>query len=114
GGRPPDACDRPLLLQIGLLPRAERGALRDRDDRPRVRGGRGREASRRAALAPAAVRAAARAVGAHAGAAALPAAVAGGSLRLVPCLVNGFTAGDLFDDVVGWGGADEGLWGLVV
>ena len=54
GGRAPDAGDRPLLLPLGLLPRAERRAVRDRHDRPRLRGRRGRGAPRRAALAAAA------------------------------------------------------------
>ena len=36
--RAPDAGHRPLLLPLGLLPRAERGAVRARDDRPRLRG----------------------------------------------------------------------------
>ena len=34
--RAADAGDRPLLLQVDLLPRAERRALRDRHDRPRL------------------------------------------------------------------------------
>ena len=33
GRRAPDAGDRPLLLPLDLLPRAERRAVRDRDDR---------------------------------------------------------------------------------
>ena len=35
--RPPDPDHRPLLLPLGLLPRAQRRALRARDDGPRVR-----------------------------------------------------------------------------
>ena len=38
GGRPPDAGDRPLLLPLDLLPRAERRAVRDRHARPRLHG----------------------------------------------------------------------------
>ena len=38
----PDAGRRTLLLQIGVLPRAERRAVRDRDDRPGLRDRRGR------------------------------------------------------------------------
>ena len=34
--RPADARDRPLLLQVDLLPRAERRPVRDRDDRARA------------------------------------------------------------------------------
>ena len=60
GGRPRHAGDRPLLLPLDLLPRAERGAVRDRHDRPRLRRRRGRGAPRRAAVAAAAIRAAAR------------------------------------------------------
>ena len=36
GGRAADADHRPLLLQVDLLPRAERRAVRDRDARPRA------------------------------------------------------------------------------
>ena len=79
GGRPPDARDRTLLLQIGVLPGAERRAVRDRDDRPRLRRRRGRGPPRREPVAAPAVRADARAARAHARAAALPARVAGGS-----------------------------------
>ena len=39
-GAHPDAGDRPLLLQVDLLPRAERRPLRDRDHRPGLRHGR--------------------------------------------------------------------------
>ena len=56
-----DAGDRSLLLQVGLLPRAERRAVRARDDGTGLHGRRGRRASRRAALAAAALRAPARA-----------------------------------------------------
>ena len=48
-----DARDRPLLLQVDLLPRAERDPLRARDARPRLRDRRGPRAPRRAALAAA-------------------------------------------------------------
>ena len=41
-GAHPTPGDRPLLLQLGVLPRAERRAVRDRHDRPRLRGRRGR------------------------------------------------------------------------
>ena len=41
GGRRPDAGDRPPVLPLDLLPRARRGAVRDRDRQPGVRGGRG-------------------------------------------------------------------------
>ena len=36
GRRAPDAGDRPLLVPLDLLPRAERGAVRDRDARARA------------------------------------------------------------------------------
>ncbi len=48
-----DAGDRPLLLQVDLLPRAERRALRDRHDRPGLHCRRAAGDARRAALAAA-------------------------------------------------------------
>src|SRR4051812_16088016 len=60
-GRAPDAGDRPLLLRVGLLPRAERHPLRARDRRRRgVHRGRAARAPRRAPVAPAGLRASAR------------------------------------------------------
>ena len=53
GRRAPDADHRPLLLQVDLLPRAERRPLRDRDARPGLRGRTSRGAPRRAAVAAA-------------------------------------------------------------
>src|SRR3974377_636898 len=53
GGRPSDAGDRPLLVPLDLLPRADRRAVRDRDTRPRLRGGRASRAPRRDARPPA-------------------------------------------------------------
>ncbi len=61
GRRPADRRDRPLLVPLDLLPRAERRALRDRDARPRVRDRRGSGAPRRDAHPAARVRASARA-----------------------------------------------------
>ena len=61
GRRSPDAGDRALLLQVDLLPRAERRAVRDRDARPGLHGGRAGRVARRAALAAAGVRGAPRA-----------------------------------------------------
>ena len=61
GGSCADARDRPLLLQVDLLPRARRRPLRDRHDRAGVRSRRGSGAPRRAALAAAGVRAPPRA-----------------------------------------------------
>ena len=61
GGRPADAGDRPLLLQVDLLPRAERRAVRDRDDRPGVHRRRAVRDARRVALAAAELRAVPRA-----------------------------------------------------
>ena len=49
GRRPADAGDRPLLVSVDLLPRAERRAVRDRHARPRLRRRRGPRASRREA-----------------------------------------------------------------
>ena len=46
GGRAPDTGDRPLLVPLDLLPRAERRALRDRDARPGLRRRRRSRASR--------------------------------------------------------------------
>jgi len=60
GRRAPDAGDRPLLVQVGLLQGAGRRALRDRDGRPRLRGGRVARVARRAAHPAAVARAAAR------------------------------------------------------
>src|SRR5204863_5815127 len=60
GGRPPHAGDRPLLLPVDLLPRAERRAVRDRDDRPGLRRRRAARAPRRAPVASAELRAASR------------------------------------------------------
>jgi len=51
GGRAHNAGDRPLLLSLGLLPRAQRRAVRARDDRSRLRRRRGRRAPGRAAVA---------------------------------------------------------------
>ena len=61
-GPAPHAGDRPLLLPLDLLPRARRRAVRDRDDRTRLRDGRGPGAPRRARRPAARVRAPA---GAH-------------------------------------------------
>src|SRR5206468_10602216 len=52
-----DADHQPLLLQVDLLPRAERRPLRDRDDRPRLRDRRADRAPRRAAVAATRLRA---------------------------------------------------------
>ncbi len=60
GRRPADPGDRPLLLQIDLLPRAQRRALRDRHARPRLHRRRAARAPRREALAAARLRAPAR------------------------------------------------------
>ena len=60
GGRPTPG-DRPLLLQVDLLPRAERRPVRDRDDRPRLHDRRAARDPRRAPLAPAGLRAPPRA-----------------------------------------------------
>ena len=79
GGNAADAGDRPLLLPLRLLPRAERRALRARDARPGLRDRRGSGAPRRAALAAARVRAPARADRAGADAAAGSRAVRGRS-----------------------------------
>src|SRR4029077_12509522 len=54
--RPPDAGDRPLLVPLDLLPRAERRALRDRLARPRLRDRRGPRAPGREADLAARVR----------------------------------------------------------
>ena len=52
-GRLADARHRPLLLQVDLLPRAERRPVRDRDDRPRVHGRRAaRDLGERLSLPP--------------------------------------------------------------
>ena len=48
----PDAGDRPLLLPLDLLPRAERRPLRDRDARPGLHDRRGPGAPRRALILP--------------------------------------------------------------
>ena len=58
--RPADPGDRPLLLQIDLLPRAERRALRDRHAGAGLHGRRAARAPRREALAAARLRAPAR------------------------------------------------------
>ena len=55
--RPPDAGDRPLLLPVDLLPRAERRAVRDRHARPGLHGRRAARVARREALAAARLRA---------------------------------------------------------
>jgi glyoxalase family protein len=68
-----DARDRPLLLQVDLLPRAERHPVRAGHSRARLRNRRGRRASRRAALAAAGLRTSPRADRAPADAAAEPA-----------------------------------------
>ena len=60
GRRPADRGDRPLLVPLDLLPRAERSAVRDRHARARLRRGRGARAPGREARAAAEVRAAAR------------------------------------------------------
>ena len=57
GRRPADARDRPLLLQVDLLPRAERRAVRDRDDRAGIHRRRATRDARRVALAAAELRA---------------------------------------------------------
>ena len=49
GGRAADAGDRPLLVPVDLLPRAERRAVRDRDARTGLRRRRGPGAPRRVA-----------------------------------------------------------------
>src|SRR5262249_51696747 len=58
--RAPDPGDRSLLLPLDLLPRAERGALRDRHAGPRLHRRRAARAPRREALAAAGLRAPAR------------------------------------------------------
>ncbi len=62
-----DAGHRPLLLQVDLFPRAERGSLRDRDDRARLHDRRAGRAPRGAPLAAPELRAPPRAgrAGAH-------------------------------------------------
>ena len=55
-----DARDRPLLVQVDLLPRAERRAVRDRDARPGLHGRRAARDARREAAPAADVRAPAR------------------------------------------------------
>src|SRR5439155_21746988 len=77
GGRPAEAADRPLLVQVGLLPRAERRALRACHGRSRLRRGRGRRAPRREARPAAGLRAPARADRAHGQADRQPAADGG-------------------------------------
>ena len=72
-GRPRDPGDRPLLLPLDLLPRAQRRAVRARHDGPGLRRRRGPRAPRRAPLAAAEVRAAARRARADAHPAARPA-----------------------------------------
>src|SRR5437763_335145 len=57
GGGAAHPGDRPLLLPLDLLPRAERRAVGDRDDRARLRSRRGPRAPGRAALAPPGLRA---------------------------------------------------------
>ena len=52
GRRAADPGDRPLLLPLDLLPRAERRPLRDRDARPRLHRRRAARAPRREALLP--------------------------------------------------------------
>ena len=59
--RAPDAGDRPLLLQVRLLPRAERRAVRDRHDRPGLHDRRAGRVARPEAGAAARLRAPARA-----------------------------------------------------
>ena len=54
--QPPHAGHRSLLVQVGVLPRTGRRAVRDRDRRPRLREGRRARASRRTADAPAVAR----------------------------------------------------------
>src|SRR6185503_7577347 len=71
--RLPHAGDRPLLLQVDLLPRAERRAVRDRDDRPGLHRGRAAGVTRRAPLAAAELRAPARPAGGRADPASGPA-----------------------------------------
>ena len=97
GGRPADADHRPLLLQVDLLPRAERRAVRDRHDRPRLRDRRAVREPRRAPVAAARFRAPAGAGRAPPHAIAEPArlgsqAVSRGRLLLAPlvfCLLAG-------------------------
>ncbi len=72
GGRTPDAGDRPLLVPLDLLPRAERHPVRDRVARPRLHHRRGPRAPRREADPAAGLRAPARAGRAAADAAAEP------------------------------------------
>ena len=71
--RAADARDRPLLVPLDLLPRAQRRAVRARHDGAGVHDGRGSRAPGRAPRAAAALRAAARPGGADAHAAAGPA-----------------------------------------
>src|SRR5438067_12333531 len=59
-GRASDADHRPLLVQVDLLPRAERRPLRDRDARSRLRDRRAARAPRRAPDAAAELRASPR------------------------------------------------------
>ena len=84
GGAHPDARDRPLLLPLDLLSRAQRGPVRDSSttSRPRLRRRRGRGAPRGGALAAAQVRAPARAVGGQAHAAPVPPGMATGRPHL--------------------------------
>ena len=82
-GARPDPGDRTLLLQIRLLPGAQRRAVRDRHDRSRLRDRRGRGAPGRAPVAAGPLRADARAARAYAEAPALPARLADGSLGLL-------------------------------
>ena len=95
-----DADHRSLLLQVDLLPRAERRPVRDRHDRPRLRDRRAPRAPGRAAVAAARFRAPPGAGRAAADAAAEPArltsqAVSARRLLLVPflfCLLGGIFA----------------------
>ena len=73
------AGDRPLLLQVGLLPRARRDPVRARDDRPGLHDRRAARDARRAAGAAAGLRAPARPGRAAADAAARHAPVAPGT-----------------------------------
>src|SRR5207237_354281 len=60
GGRASDTGDRPLLVPLDLLPRADGRAVRDRDAGAGLRGGRGSGAPRGDAHPPAELRAPAR------------------------------------------------------
>src|SRR4029078_11353352 len=76
-GTPRDTVDRPLLVPLGVLPRAERRAVRASDPRARLRHRRGPRAPRRVADPAARVRASPAAGRTGADAAARPASGVG-------------------------------------